>query len=95
MTFNLVLGEVCYHVINFGSYLDKLYEWLFKGDNFNDRHKFHQTRRAPNSGIWFLKEFENWMQQSSKCFVCYGTRNPRSSEKLTICSRFREVCFNV
>jgi hypothetical protein len=56
---------------------------------------YQQARRAPDSGRWFLKEFEKWVSSESKRLVCYGPRNPRLSSKLTICSRFGEVCFNV
>jgi len=75
--------------------LDLLSQWLSKGDNFTEQYERHRECRAPNSGQWFLNEFDKWFQGSAKCLVGVGPRTKPAFAELTKSSRVRKVRLNV
>jgi hypothetical protein len=55
-------------------FLGDLCEWISRNDNFKDRLEYHRENRSPNSGQWFLNEFDSWLQGTSKGLVGWGPR---------------------
>jgi hypothetical protein len=53
--------------------------WLYSG-NITGKLEEILDRRTPNTGLWFLKEFQQWLGGSSKLMLCPGIRTLSFSE---------------
>lgn len=53
----------------------KILQWLGPDTDWN-RHKELSEKRVMNTGKWVLQspQFQNWWNESSQSFVCYGIR---------------------
>lgn len=53
--------------------------WLYSG-NITGKLEEILDRRTPNTGLWFLKEFQQWLGGTSKLMLCPGIRTLSFSE---------------